>query len=361
MSAIVEHSDCRAYLATLATNSLDACTTDPPYELNFMGREWDRSGIANQVELWREVYRVLKPGAHLVVFGGTRTYHRMVCAIEDAGFEIRDTLQWLYGSGFPKSKNIGGGIGTSLKPAHEPICLARKPVAKTVAATIAAYSTGGINVEACRVGTDAGWSYPNGRGGSGWHGVEALSRNLDTPMAAIAGRWPPNLLLSHSASCNGHCAPDCPVAALDRQSGERKSGGSMHERSVASHGIYSKYTPGRNSTIEPSTGGASRFYPILNYDPAYDDPFLYCAKAGKKERGAGNNHPTVKPVALCRWLVRLVTPLGGTALDPFAGSGSFGVACVLEGRHYKGCDQDAEYVEIANRRIAATQPALIGV
>lgn len=354
MSAIVEHSDCRAYLATLATNSIDACTTDTPYELNFMGREWDRSGIANQVELWREVYRVLKPGAHLVVFGGTRTYHRMVCAIEDAGFEIRDTLQWLYGSGFNKNRNC-------LKPAHEPICLARKPVAKTVAATVAAYGTGGINVDACRVGTDdmsAQWDREWKQDGTFGNGKRASQGKTSI------GRWPPNVLLSHSASCNGHCAPDCPVAALDRQSGVIKSGARKGPNPNAVTAMADAYDGGwkySGGPCEASEGGASRFYPILNYDPVYDDPFLYCAKASKKERGAGNNHPTVKPVTLCRWLVRLVTPLGGTALDPFAGSGSFGVACVLEGRHYKGCDQDAEYVEIANRRVAATQPALIGV
>ena len=443
MSAIVEHSDCRAYLATLATNSIDACTTDPPYELNFMGRGWDRSGIANQVELWREVYRVLKPGGHVVAFGGTRTYHRMVCAIEDAGFEIRDTLQWLYGSGFPKSHDVSkaldkaagaerpvvgidtrnltsgtgigslqkawkdnggrqytaglshdnhvaesGGIpitapatdlaarwagwGTALKPAHEPIVLARKPLAGTVAANVAQWGTGGINVEACRVATtladaqamarcntpQSGQHKPHD---SGYNGAWNNAPDLDT----TAGRWPPNLLLSHSPSCNGHCAPDCAVAALDRQSGAHTGGHSGSRNGYALKGhvkvINSRSTQSDIADGYGDTGGASRFYPILNYDPVYDDPFLYCAKASKKERGAANHHPTVKPVALCRWLVRLVTPLGGTALDPFAGSGSFGVACVLEGRHYKGCDQDAEYVEIANRRIAATQPALIGV
>jgi site-specific DNA-methyltransferase (adenine-specific) len=353
----VEHSECRAYLAALAVNSIDSVVTDPPYELNFMGRDWDRSGIANQVELWRAVYRVMKPGAHLLAFGGTRTSHRMVCAIEDAGFEIRDSLHWMYGSGFNKNRNC-------LKPAHEPICLARKPLAKTVAATIAAYGTGGINVEACRVGSDSTIRKSNaGTNGAGWGMGKQEHINGSTD-----GRWPPNVLLTHSADCvpigarrvrvkaNGGahkatgiipidnpnpkgyadadgtetiaayaCAPDCPVAALD---GHRS---------------------------------ASRFYPILNYDPQYDNPALYCAKASRHERGAGNHHPTVKPVALCRWLVRLVCPPGGTVLDSFAGSGSVGVACVLEGFNYLGCDQDAEYVEIANRRIMATQPALIGV
>lgn len=376
-------SECLAYLATLAINSIDSVVTDPPYELNFMGRDWDRSGIANQVELWRAVYRVLKPGAHLLAFGGTRTAHRMVCAIEDAGFQIRDSLHWMYGSGFPKSRDIskeidkvagaeravvgsgrtGGGArltmeaghvahsgniagdyaitapatdlaqqwagwGTALKPAHEPICLARKPIARTVAATIAAYGTGGINVEACRVGSDvirsSGESSLYLQQKCKDYGIRKYSRGMpgaDYAASEHIGRWPPNVLLIHSATCNGVCAPDCPVAAL----------------------------------------GASRFYPILNYEPEYDNPARYCAKASRRERGAANHHPTVKPVALCRWLVRLVTPPGGTVLDPFAGSGSVGVACVLEGFNYIGCDQDAEYVEIANRRIAATQPALMGV
>ena len=471
MSAIVEHSDCRAYLATLATNSIDACTTDPPYELNFMGRGWDRSGIANQVELWREVYRVLKPGGHVVAFGGTRTYHRMVCAIEDAGFEIRDTLQWLYGSGFPKSHDVSkaldkaagaerpvvgidtrnltsgtgigslqkawkdnggrqytaglshdnhvaesGGIpitapatalaarwagwGTALKPAHEPIVLARKPLAGTVAATVAAWGTGGINVDACRVGTDVITS--NGQASASLqqacldHGIRKYAKGLpgaDHPPSEHIGRWPPNVLLTHSAACNGHCAPDCPVAALDRQSGER-GGGRYSAPKVRTRKGFFHGTDGiaEGSSNAPDnygdTGGASRFFPVLPWDPATDVPWRYIPKASRAERNAGcaglperesdvfgddewgrrernvkpstNHHPCVKPVALMRWLVRLVTPPGGTVLDPFAGSGSTGVACVLEGCAAILCEQDPDYLAIAQARIAHARQAQPG-
>ena len=460
MSAIVEHSDCRAYLATLATNSIDACTTDPPYELNFMGRGWDRSGIANQVELWREVYRVLKPGGHVVAFGGTRTYHRMVCAIEDAGFEIRDTLQWLYGSGFPKSHDVSkaldkaagaerpvvgidtrnltsgtgigslqkawkdnggrqytaglshdnhvaesGGIpitapatalaarwagwGTALKPAHEPIVLARKPLAGTVAATVAAWGTGGINVDACRVGTDVITS--NGQASASLqqacldHGIRKYAKGLpgaDHPPSEHIGRWPPNVLLTHSAACNGHCAPDCPVAALDRQSGERPTGNiraGIYKQTASDSVARGHFNGWDNKGHTGDTGGASRFFPVLAWDPATDVPFAYVPKASRAERNAGcaglperesdvfgddewgrrernvkpstNHHPTVKPVALMRWLVRLVTPPGGTVLDPFLGSGTTGIAAVQEGMTFIGCEQDESYLNIARSRI----------
>jgi site-specific DNA-methyltransferase (adenine-specific) len=458
--------DCRETLRTLAANSVDSVVCDPPYELGFMGRAWDASGIAYSVDLWREVYRVLKPGGHLVAFGGTRTSHRMTCAIEDAGFEIRDSLHWLYGSGFPKShdvskaldkaagaerpvvgidtrnltsgtgigslqkawKDTGGrqytaglshdnqvaesggipitapatalaarwaGWGTALKPAHEPIVLARKPLAGTVAATVAAWGTGGINVDACRVGTDVITS--NGQASASLqqacldHGIRKYAKGLpgaDHPPSEHIGRWPPNVLLTHSAACNGHCAPDCPVAALDRQSGERTSVRSARG-GASGNKVYGKFAEATGYECGyTDTGGASRFFPVLPWDPATDVPFMYQPKASRAERNAGcaglperesdvfgddewgrrernvkpstNHHPTVKPVALMRWLVRLVTPPGGTVLDPFAGSGSTGVACVLEGCAAILCEQDPDYLAIAQARIAHARQAQPG-
>lgn len=304
---IVHLGDCRDVLASIADSSIDSIVTDPPYELGFMGKSWDSTGIAYDVTVWRHCLRVLKPGGHLIAFGGSRTYHRMAVAIEDAGFEIRDQVQWIYGSGFPKSHNLKDewqGWGTALKPAHEPAVLARKPFRGSIAGNVTQWGTGGLNIDGTRVGDDA-------------------------------GRWPANVIIDETAG-----------AMIDEQSGERKSGGVNGVRKrLNSNGWGMKprtITNGRPA----NSGGASRFF--------------YVAKASKAEREAGldiadgraNHHPTVKPIALMRYLVRMVTPKGGVVLDPFTGSGSTGCAAVLEGCDFVGMDITPEYVEIAQKRIA---------
>jgi len=372
--------DCRGILRTLPAESVDSIVTDPPYELGFMGKAWDGIGIANDVGMWREVLRVLKPGAHLLAFSGSRTYHRMVCAIEDAGFEIRDQIMWLYGSGFPKSLDVpkaidkaagarghdgvgfnaagvgasnGGSVfrsdhpeyvrpqgvteaarqwqgwGTALKPAHEPIVVARKPLIGTVAANVLAHGTGALNIDGCRV--EGGQrpliesdrrlennTYAPGLGGSRAVGDTAL------------GRWPANVILDPEAG-----------AMLDEQSGFSKSPTTTGRGAGGQHGITSPRGAQGTVPAPGDSGGASRFF--------------YCAKAAKRDRGEGNVHPTVKPTALMRYLVRLVTPPGGTVLDPFTGSGSTGRACALEGMQFIGCELDPAYFDIACRRIEGAQ------
>jgi DNA modification methylase len=506
--------DCRTVMAGMEPNSVDAVVTDPPYGLEFMGKEWDKldhglpqenvwkgrrgkggadvtgtgytdggkrldrpsfggnrtpgkrcvkcgkrsfsgspcvcpepeyvleyqtgppSGMVRQQrwhESWaREAYRVLKPGGHLLAFSGTRTSHRMVCAIEDAGFEIRDSIVWLYGSGFPKSldvskamdkaagaerevirertyglRNDGGysgglnttkprsesceittpatdlarqwdGWGTALKPAHEPICVARKPLTGTVARTVAEWGTGAINVDGCRIGTDDnlnGGAYSGGTRNpvsgetrstvaAGMYGEDG---RLDPEQfTQPQGRWPANVILDEDAA-----------ALLDATVGERKTGGpqsgKVYTNDRPSVGYGGGFDGSRKVSGFTDTGGPSRF--------------MYTAKASRSERNAGldgmperataamqgnlvdgqrlggdgspirtpmrqNHHPTVKPIALMRWLVRLVTPPGGLILDPFAGSGSTGCAAALEGFQFVGIEQSEEYAAIAERRIA---------
>lgn len=351
------HGDCVEQMKRLADNSIDAIVTDPPYELGFMGKHWDNSGIAYQPSTWKEALRVLKPGGHLLAFGGTRTYHRMAVAIEDAGFEIRDSLHWIYGTGFPKSLNVGDGRGTALKPAHEPIVMARKMVVGTVTQNVERHGTGALNIDACRIAATGerlgggGEKRASLAGKEGWgrpwmedpeHAAKfaaKVSANVDK--ASQLGRWPANITLSHTEDCeNGVCAEDCPIAELDRQSGERPSGKNNGDAVV---GEYSKGTVKSMRrgllTSRDDIGGASRFF--------------YITKAGKKERNAGcdvNNHPTVKPVALMRYLIRLVTPPNGVVLDPFLGSGTSGVAAIKENVRFIGIEQSEEYLTIARAR-----------
>lgn len=434
MSFRVLHSDCVEALRAMPEASVDAIVTDPPYELGFMGRRWDSSGIAYSVDLWREALRVLKPGGHLAAFGGTRTYHRMACAIEDAGFEIRDSLHWIYGSGFPKSLDVSKAIdahlgaerpvvgiakgagsanteslgefraeyaatapatapatawdgwGTALKPAHEPIVLARKPLGMTVAACVLQHGTGALNVDGCRVSTDDdlnGGAYSPGdreRGGAAWGNGSGggVMRGAAGNFSQPSGRWPPNVLMSHDPGCNGTCAPGCPVAELDRQSGE--AGGGFGVRgSGPLDGRTSFALPGQGQVVGfGDAGGASRFFPIFRYvaKPARSErdaglhdleaksggdatdredgsAGLRSPRAGAgRNGGARNHHPTVKPVELMEWLCRLVTPKGGTVLDPFLGSGTTGMAAVRMGFDFIGIEREAEYVELATRRIA---------
>ena len=278
-----------------------------------------------------EALRVLKPGGHLLAFGGTRTFHRLTCAIEDAGFEIRDCCCFLYGSGFPKSKSmreIGRPeLGTALKPAWEPIILARKPLAGTVAACVLKHGTGALNIDATRIGTDGGTAStgePNRKNqvyGDGMGGLPSV------PL--LAGRWPANVLLDEDAA-----------RLLDEQSGDTGANGGGVNR--ASRARQSGFGMTAGPSVEcDNSGGASRFF--------------YTSKASRADR-EGSTHPTMKPTDLMRWLCKLVTPPNGLILDPFCGSGSTGVAAVAEGFRFIGIEQDAEYVAIAERRIANVAP-----
>lgn len=339
--------DCRDILPTLEGSSIDSCVTDPPYGLSFMGRGWDH-GVPG-VEFWSEVYRVLKPGAHLVAFGGSRTYHRMACAIEDAGFEIRDSLMWVYGQGFPKSHDVSKGIdkaageleargkgfnvagqnvglnqnrelrsdhpnyqpyipatdaarewqgfGTALKPAFEPIVLARKPLSEsTVAANVLRWGTGALNIDGCRIESErtTGWGGA-GAGGNTWT-AENNRLGKDGEARPVDGRWPANVC---------HDGSDEVVAAFPNS--------------------------------------AARFF--------------YSAKASKMDR-AGSKHPTVKPVSLMQWLCRLITPPGGTILDPFAGSGTTGAAARNKGFNCILIEREAEYQQDIRNRFASSADLL---
>jgi len=378
----LHHADCRDVLAALADNSVDSVVTDPPYHLTsivkrfgpgcapqqfgtdgayaraargFMGQTWDGGDIAFDPALWAEVLRVLKPGGHLLAFSGSRTYHRMACAVEDAGFEIRDQIMWLYGSGFPKSKDQGDGTGTALKPAHEPIVMARKPLAaSSVAANVRAYGTGAINIDACRIEAEraTGWS-----GGASHLYDGGLSR-VGGEARPVTGRFPANVM---------HDGSDEVVGAfpLTSSGGYPPAGGMRTQVSV-----FGAPTARGEPAFGGSEGSAARFF--------------YCAKASKRDRDEGcehlspqaagmvsensgqhvtrrdegyevaqraNFHPTVKPTDLMRYLVRLVTPPGGLVLDPFTGSGSTGKAAMLEGRRFIGAEMTAEYIPIAQARI----------
>jgi len=332
-------------LPTLPDNSVDAIVTDPPYELGFMGKSWDSTGIAYNVEMWKECMRVLKPGGHLVAFSGSRTYHRMAVAIEDAGFQIRDQIMWVYGSGFPKSHNISkaldkndapeakhwNGWGSALKPAHEPICLARKPLDGTIAQNALKWGVGGINIDACRVsakGEDfsdvkdrkdmTGKLTTHHEGGN----LEALEK-LKT-----LGRFPANFIHDGSQEVLD-LFPDAKGMATQKSGKGIKvyTGNSLFHSKTEFPDVREGYN---------DSGSASRFF--------------YCPKANKKDRGE-NTHPTVKPNELMRYLCRLVTPPNGIVLDPFNGSGSTGKAAVSEGFEYIGIELDPEYIKISEARI----------
>jgi len=386
MVAEVIHGDCRHVLKTLKTNSVDSIVTDPPYELGFMGKSWDSTGVAYDVAVWQECLRVLKPGGHLLAFGGSRTYHRLACAIEDAGFQIRDQIMWVYGSGFPKSLNISKAIdkaagadataeakqwegwGTALKPAHEPIVMARKPLEGNVAQNILEHGTGGINIDGCRVDfvSDEDRQESTAKNQHQDFGTEPMTNNTvygDYSMMKPTnynppGRFPANFIHDGSDEVL-ELFPDSKGGAYPAKRGQAVNtsfaGGQETEGGFRAMG---------------DDGSAARFF--------------YCAKANKKDRNEGldgfaekrpdertvtgmgtfeekgvakqaNHHPTVKPTNLMRYLCRLVTPPNGLILDPFTGSGSTGKAAVLEGFGFIGVEQSAEYVEIAKARIGAHQ------
>ena len=372
------NDDCRVALKELDVNSVDAVVTDPPYGLEFMGKHWDYD--VPDVGIWREVLRVLKPGGHLLSFGGSRTYHRMAVSIEDAGFEIRDQIMWIYGSGFPKSSNQDGdwdGWGTALKPAHEPIVVARKPLIGTVPANLAKHGVGALNIDGCRVhGDDAqGGTYTvtrlkpgatlNKTGGN-WRPEEG---GVEFNGEMKPGRWPANVI---------HDGSDEVLAAFPQARGQIADASSSSE-SRKTQNTYGAMKRGNDGAVARDQGGsAARFF--------------YCAKASKQDRDDGmatepkpvvtfatangtsgkpssisegrnteyrNTHPTVKPTSLMRYLTRLVTPPGGTVLDPFMGSGSTGRGAVLEGFNFIGVEMSPEYFDFADARIAAAEKAFM--
>ena len=420
----LHHGDCLDVLRSLPDCSVDSVVCDPPYALGFMGREWDTFGmdvgrgaqarsqrraevtptgeghstsagpyLASGVdslraaglpfqrwcEAWAtECLRVLKPGAHLLAFGGTRTWHRLACAVEDAGFEVRDSIAWMYGSGFPKSMDvskaidkaagatrretsrikgagIGGGStftddnwkgigaesfakydepatdaarewegwGTALKPAFEPVVVARKPLGeKTVAANVLAHGTGALNIDATRIGTEDALGRPYG-GDNEVYGKYSMERGTRTG-DELTGRWPANVALDESQA-----------AALDEQSGTTQARIGKPRGADSGEGWGMTATGAEYDDL----GGASRFF--------------YVAKADATERPRvnGTAHPTVKPLSLMRWLVRLVTPPGGTVLEPFAGSGTTVEACIVEGFQCIAIEREADYLPLIRQRI----------
>lgn len=387
------HGDCLEVMRTLPDASVEAVVTDPPYGLEFMGKGWDSFGGDTRqpfrgevqtpdnpfgrstvryggtsslggkhaeamrafgdwcIEWTAECLRVLKPGGHLLAFGGTRTWHRLACAVEDAGFEVRDSIAWLYGSGFPKSLNVTDetgsrtGWGTALKPAFEPIVVGRKPLAGTVAKNVLEHGTGALNIDATRTPTSD--SLGGGRistKSDGWdrpwkHDPEAIAAAHGRGAAAVAkaeelGRWPTNVVLDESQADE-----------LDQQSGERTSGilAAHHAREPKDAGILGAYGSAEGERGYGDTGGASRFFPTFRYEAK--------APASERPKVDGVAHPTVKPLDLCRWLVRLVTPPGGTVLEPFAGSGTTVEACVIEGFKCVAIEKTDEYLPLTVARI----------
>jgi DNA modification methylase len=321
-------------LPTLPDNSVDSIVTDPPYELNFMGRKWDNSGIAYSVELWAECLRVLKPGGHLLAFSGSRTYHRMVVAIEDAGFDVRDMISWISNKTFPKSHNLKDewqGWGTGLKPTVEPIVMARKPLIGTVAANVLEHGTGALNIDGSRIGTETIINPPGGiPNGAGNYVGTNKNRDRSISPTIAQGRWPANVILDEYSA-----------AELDEQSGMLK-GGTWNSTDGARHfDNKGKSTNFETTKTDSSIGGASRFF--------------YVARASKRDRDEGlegkNSHPTVKPTTLMRYLVKLITPPGGIVLDPFTGSGSTGKAAILEGFDFIGIELTEEYLPIIDARL----------
>jgi site-specific DNA-methyltransferase (adenine-specific) len=413
-------------LPTLQDCSVDSIVTDPPYELGFMGKKWDNTGIAYNTDLWRECLRVLKPGGHLLSFGGTRTWHRVAVAIEDAGFEVRDSIAWMYGSGFPKSLDVskaidkaagaerekiridasevrnpkatGGGRdgtegatrpwiekarelgyhekdsdtpatleaqqwegwGTALKPAFEPIVVARKPLIGTVAENVLTHGTGALNIDGSRIGTEQITinNYPVGFDPkNNLNGLTQAGQDYESKTSQ--GRWPANVILDEYSA-----------EILDEQSGIRPSG-SGNKNGSNRDGIFGKLGKGNGLGIGGDTGGASRFFYVAkaskrDRNEGLDDLPTVRASAmgydiGLGEAGEGmfkdrnpqkqNFHPTVKPTDLMRYLIKLVTPPNGIVLDPFTGSGSTGKAAILEGFRFIGIEMTEDYIPIIEGRL----------
>jgi len=370
--------DCLETMRRMPDASVDSVVCDPPYGLSFMGKKWDVD--VPGVETWAEALRVLKPGGYLLAFAGTRTYHRMAVAIEDAGFEIRDQIGWVYGSGFPKSHNGDWG-GTALKPAWEPIVLARKPLIGTVEANWQEHGTGGLNIDGCRVGDDVRPVMVRTGTTVAAKSMSGVSTGATSSgEVTTLGRWPANLI---------HDGSDEVLAAFPQAPGQLADV-STNSDARKTQNVYGSMRRGRGD--EPSADSANegavgfKMRPgARRLDEGSAARFFYCAKASKADRNGGlegftarnepahrrtnlsetadnpylrgvterlNTHPTVKPTDLMRYLCRLVTPRGGLILDPFAGSGSTGKAAVKEGFRFIGCELSKDYADLAERRIA---------
>jgi DNA modification methylase len=381
MKVALHHGDCLDVLRTLPDNSVDSVVTDPPYGLAFMNKKWDYE--VPSIEIWAECLRALKPGGHLLAFAGTRTQHRMAVRIEDAGFEIRDMVAWVYGSGFPKSLDVSKAIdkaagaerdvvgpnpnsrpnmvgvkasvlsprvdspitapateaakqwegwGTALKPALEPITVARKPLVGTVASNVLTYGTGGLNVDGCRVPHDEGVDldakhrqHAEGTGRAVGKGFVGSIIGKEIPMYKPGGRWPANLIHDGSEDVLSHLGSAARFFYCAKASKKDRDEGLDDVAVTAGHDMTDR-KEGSAGLNNPRTG------------------------AGRTS-GARNHHPTVKPTDLMRYLCRLVTPPGGVVLDPFMGSGSTGKAAKLEGFSFIGIEREAEYMEIARKRI----------
>jgi DNA modification methylase len=448
--------DCLEELKKLDTDSLDSLVTDPPAGISFMGKEWDedkggrKQWINWMTQVMQECMRVMKPGAHGLVWAIPRTSHWTATALEDAGFEVRDVVTHIFGSGFPKSMDISkaidkaagaerevigksnrhtsrafgsgegdadygtfkGGVpditapstpeakqwqgwGTALKPASEHWILVRKPLEeKTVAGNVLKHGTGGINIDASRIGTEPRTYSLNGNIKNGNFGNGANQPASQRDHVTVSGRFPANLVLSHNDDCEEtgtkkikgitggtkphkkeapitqhggfketanrpyfnhasadgtetvsafECTPGCAVAELDEQSGVLKSGGFPNDGGMRTHnGVYGKPNLRKNGDIGPNSGGASRFF--------------YCAKASKKDKGVDNTHPTVKSSTLMSYLIKMITPPNGLVLDPFMGSGSTGVSAIKEGFRFVGIEKDPQYFEIAKKRVFHALP-----
>jgi site-specific DNA-methyltransferase (adenine-specific) len=428
--------DCREVLKALPDNSVDSIVTDPPYELGFMGKKWDSSGIAYDVTVWQECLRVLKPGGHILAFGGSRTWHRLAVAVEDAGFEIRDNIAWIYGSGFPKSLNIAKNIdkamgvesevvgtrmaqgsarkikgtnaaankipnsgsleydetvieitkpssseaqqwegwGTALKPAHEPIVVGRKPLTGTVAENVLAWGVGGLNIDASRVKFDEGevdFSKQQKQGATNPLRIGGAKPGDVVQMWKPEGRWPANVIFD-----------EVTAGLLDEQSGVSVSRAGVNPEFGRKGGIMGVKTLRHDAgtpTGHNDSGGASRFFYVAKASKRDRNeglegldvkPLAYSNQAkaelkrgnadfdggdakghGNKIRQVQNFHPTVKPTALMRYLIKLVTPPGGTVLDPFTGSGSTGKAALLDGFQFVGIELTEEYLPIIEGRL----------
>lgn len=351
--------DCLIEMAKLAPESFDSIVSDPPYGLKFMGKAWDH-GVPGS-PFWIEALRVTKPGAYMVAFGGTRTYHRLAVAIEDAGWEIRDCITWLYGSGFPKSLNLGEGRGTALKPAWEPIILARKPFKGTVAANVERHATGALNIDGCRIAVEDA-SYAKNASGDRGHTDSARASDfaMTAGKASDVGRWPANVVLDEDAAgVLDRAAPD--TGARTDATGE---GPGYQQRNL----VYGAFASDHSPFGIDQRGGASRFFYTAKASRSEREEGLdefrktpggsnakgYTADVARgqdRNRPVANNHPTVKPLDLMRWLCRLVTPPKGKILDPFTGSGSTGCAALSEGFSFVGIELDPDYAALATKRI----------
>jgi hypothetical protein len=355
MNFQILQGDCLQVMATMPGSSVDTIITDPPYGLKFMSNAWDHS--VPGTPYWEVSLHVAKPGAILLAFGGTRTFHRLAVAIEDAGWEIRDTIMWVYASGFPKSLNISkatnvtkqfDGYGTALKPAWEPIIVAMKPIGGTFAENAQKHGVAGFNIDGCRVELDGPSPSVNRRESTRKSGT-MKSRDLHSTLLALdgkkgfkrdiskyveqrpgeqAGRWPANLI---------HDGSDEALSAFPDSAGGR---------------FPKSQKPQDKSKAYGSRGGTSRPTAIEMDHLGSAARFFYCAKASRSERGAGNSHPTCKPQRLMEYLCKLTSPpTGGTVLDPFCGSGTTGVAAVKMGRNFIGIELNPEYVAMAEKRI----------